>query len=92
MKPRPPLAPRKHLGQNFLVDPKAKDRIIAACELDKEEEDSDDINEELVNINNKSSDEITETSRRIDGIFNNKHIFNVVKHELKPHMYKHRKG
>lgn len=38
MKPRPPLAPRKHLGQNFLVDPRAKDRIIASCDLQKDEE------------------------------------------------------
>ncbi len=38
MKPRPPLAPRKHLGQNFLVDPKAKNRILAACELQITEE------------------------------------------------------
>ncbi len=33
-----PLSPRKHLGQNFLVDPKAQNRIIAACELKQEEE------------------------------------------------------
>lgn len=33
-----PLSPRKHLGQNFLVDPRAKDRIITSCELSKEEE------------------------------------------------------
>lgn len=38
MKSKPPLAPRKHLGQNFLVDPKAKDRILLACELDHNEE------------------------------------------------------
>ncbi|MCB9757716.1 MAG: ribosomal RNA small subunit methyltransferase A [Candidatus Omnitrophica bacterium] len=38
MKPRPPLAPRKHLGQNFLVDPKAQQRILAACQLQADEE------------------------------------------------------
>lgn len=38
MKPRPPLAPRKHLGQNFLVDPKAKARILSSCELKESEE------------------------------------------------------
>lgn len=38
MKPRPPLAPRKHLGQNFLVDPKAKQRILSSCELKESEE------------------------------------------------------
>lgn len=38
MKPKPPLAPRKHLGQNFLVNPRAKDRIIASCDLKKDEE------------------------------------------------------
>ncbi len=38
MKPRPPLAPRKHLGQNFLVDPKAKERILSSCELQAGEE------------------------------------------------------
>ena len=38
MKPRPPLAPRKHLGQNFLVDPKAQQRILTACQLQADEE------------------------------------------------------
>jgi len=33
-----PLSPRKHLGQNFLVDPKAKDRILTACELQPDDE------------------------------------------------------
>lgn len=38
MKIAHPFSPRKHLGQNFLVDPKIKEKIILSCELKKDEE------------------------------------------------------
>lgn len=33
-----PLSTRKSLGQNFLIDPRTKERIVAACQLQPEEE------------------------------------------------------
>ncbi|CAJ0749204.1 10536_t:CDS:2 [Entrophospora sp. SA101] len=90
----------KKIPENNIVDnnKKVKDEdkegnVGNATKLDKEYErkDEDGINENVnENMKDKSNDEIVEKSRKIDGIFNNKFIFNVIKHELKPHMYKHR--
>lgn len=38
MKPRQPLSPSKHLGQNFLVDGRVRQRMIASCDLQDGEE------------------------------------------------------
>jgi len=37
MKIANPLSPRKHLGQNFLIDPKIKEKIVLSCNLKKDE-------------------------------------------------------